>query len=247
MDSAVISALGGHQEDRRAVISALKLEQRRPAGDRSSSVAPSGHSMRAPAPPLLTPPSVDPSVQIHVARCGKDARWCCAACLVLSIDASCRRGASTVRLKLTWGHAATSQGGARSGSSGSIGGAMPAASQASSPVLRQPVTDFSLCWGSASDTTRRGSPSGGNVCPSPEPGADVRPPPEPTSAHRRNQEPTSALHRSQEPTSRPQPEPGADVRPPPEPTSDLRRSPEATSDLYRSLMSTLRRSPTSAG
>ena len=65
-----------------------------------------------------------------------------------------------VRPKLTWGHAATSHGGARSGSSGSIGGAMPAASQASSPVLRQPVTDFSLCGGSAYDTTSRGSSSG---------------------------------------------------------------------------------------
>ena len=46
----------------RASISARKLEQMLPAGVRTSSSPPSGHSMSAPAPPFVTPSVADPSV-----------------------------------------------------------------------------------------------------------------------------------------------------------------------------------------
>ena len=97
----------GHVEgaDRRAVSSARKLEQRRPAEERSSVVVPSGHSMYAPAPPFRTPPSADPSVYTHVARWGREARCCWAARRAASAEVSCWRGAPMDRLKLTWGHA----------------------------------------------------------------------------------------------------------------------------------------------
>ena len=68
-------------------------------------------------------------------------RW--AAGRVTSAEVSCCR-ALIDRLKLTWGHAATSHGGgggARSESGGSIGGAIPAVCQAPHLTSRQPVTD----------------------------------------------------------------------------------------------------------
>lgn len=48
-----------------AVSSVRMLEQRWPAGDRSLVVAPSGHSMKAPAPPSRTTPSTDSSVGLQ--------------------------------------------------------------------------------------------------------------------------------------------------------------------------------------
>ena len=48
-----------------AVSSVRMLEQRWPAGDRSLVVAPSGHSMEAPAPPSQNTPSTDSSVGLQ--------------------------------------------------------------------------------------------------------------------------------------------------------------------------------------
>ena len=97
--------------DSSAVSSVRMLEQRWHARDRSLLVTPSGHSMKAPAPPSQTTQSTDSSV-------GCRARH-------LSAEVSCC-GALIDRLKLTSGHAATSHGrgggGALSGSGGSIGG-----------------------------------------------------------------------------------------------------------------------------
>ena len=59
------------------------LECRWPAGDWSSLVIQSGHSMKATIPPA------NPSVHIHESRCSRDAGWRCTTACVTLADAVC--------------------------------------------------------------------------------------------------------------------------------------------------------------
>ena len=65
------------------------LECRWPAGDWSSLVIQSGHSMKATIPSSRSPPSADPSVHIHESRCSRDAGWRCTTACVTLADAVC--------------------------------------------------------------------------------------------------------------------------------------------------------------
>ena len=142
----------------RASISARKLEQMLPAGVRTSSSPPSGHSMSAPAPPFVTPSVADPSVHTQVAHCGRAARCWEAASLRCSSLAAGGRAAPMSSLMVTGGTG--SHGGSGWTRMGSIGGLMSAALQTSSPTRLQPVTARRRVGASLSATSRSGSSSG---------------------------------------------------------------------------------------